>query len=143
MFFQNFTVAFGEDKGGAGRDVNMPPRRSTPKILHRAGELRKQTTPAEKKLWLYLRLMQEDGVRFRRQHAIGNYVVDFCAPRKKLIIELDGSQHLKQQEYDACSTEYLESRGYRVIRFWNNEVIHNIEGVLLAILQKFEEQPGK
>lgn len=87
--------------------------------------------------------MQEDGVRFRRQHAIGNYVVDLCAPRKKLIIELDGSQHLKQQEYDARRTGYLESRGYRVIRFWNNEVIHNIEGVLLAILQKFEEQPGK
>ncbi|MFH1523635.1 MAG: DUF559 domain-containing protein [Chloroflexota bacterium] len=68
----------------------MPPRRSTPKILHQAGELRKQTTPPEKKLWAYLRLMREDGIRFRRQYAIGTYITDFCAPRKKLIIELDG-----------------------------------------------------
>jgi len=69
----------------------MPPRRSTPKILHQAGALRKETTPAEKKLWAYLRLMREDGIRFRRQHAIGNYIADFCAPRKKLVIELDGT----------------------------------------------------
>jgi hypothetical protein len=75
---------------------SMPPKRSTPKILHLAGELRKQTTPAEQKLWAYLRLMREDGVRFRRQHAIGTYITDFCAPRKKIIIELDGSQHLEQ-----------------------------------------------
>jgi Uncharacterized protein conserved in bacteria len=75
----------------------MPPQRSTPLILQRAGKLRQQTTPAEKKLWVYLRLMREDGVRFRRQHAIGINIVDFsqrdavlCAPRKKLIIELDG-----------------------------------------------------
>lgn len=118
----------------------MPPRRSTPKILHRAGELRKQTTPAEKKLWLYLRRMRKDGICFRRQHAIGNYVTDFCAPRKKLIIELDGSHHLEQQEYDRRRTEYLESQGYEVIRFWNNHVMSNIEGVLLAILQKLEER---
>jgi very-short-patch-repair endonuclease len=62
-----------------------------PKILHRAGELRKQTTSAEKKLWAYLRLMREDGVRFRRQYAIGPYIPDFCAPRKKIVIELDGT----------------------------------------------------
>jgi len=84
--------------------------------------------------------MREDGVRFRRQHAIGNYIVDFCAPRKKLIIELDGSQHLEQQEYDQERTRYLESHGYQVIRFWNNEVMKDVEGVLLAILQKLEEQ---
>ena len=119
----------------------MPPKRSTPKNLHRAGELRKQTTPAERKLWLYLRVMREDGVRFRRQHAIGNYVVDFCSPRKKLIIELDGSQHLEQQEYDQERTRYLESQGYQVLRFWNNHVMNDTEGVLLAILHKLEEQP--
>jgi len=72
----------------------MPPRRSTPKILHQAGELRKQATPAEKKLWAYLRLMREEGVRFRRQYAIGPFITDFCSPRRKIIIELDGSQHL-------------------------------------------------
>jgi len=67
--------------------------------------------------------------------------VDFCAPRKKLIIELDGSQHLKQQEYDARRTVYLESQGYKVIRFCNNEVMKNVEGVLLTVSQKLEEQP--
>jgi very-short-patch-repair endonuclease len=107
----------GRDGVGLKWKLMMPPKRSTPKILHRAGELRRQTTPAERKLWLYLRLMREDGVRFRRQHAIGNYVVDFCAPPKKLIIELDGSQHLEQEEYDAERTGYLESQGYHVLRF--------------------------
>jgi very-short-patch-repair endonuclease len=111
----------------------MPPRRSTPKILHQAGELRKQTTPAEKKLWASLRLMREDGIRFRRQYAIGTYIADFCAPRKKLIIELDGSQHLEQEEYDDQRTEYLETQGYRVIRFWNNEVTNDIDGVIRKI----------
>ncbi len=72
-------------------------------------------------------------VRFRNQHAIGSYVVDFCAPRRKLIIELDGSQHLDQAEYDAERTAFLESKGYQVIRFWNGDVMNDIEGVLRAI----------
>ncbi len=98
-------------------------------------------TPAEVKLWARLRAHQLNGIHFRNQHAIGKYVVDFCAPRKKLIIELDGSQHLEQKEYDSERTVYLESKGYKVIRFWNSEVMNDIEGVLLAILQKLEEQP--
>jgi very-short-patch-repair endonuclease len=113
----------------------MRPLRSTPKILHRAGELRKETTTAEKKLWAYLRLMREDGIRFRRQHAIGPYITDFCVPRKKLIIELDGSQHLEQQDYDTERTKYLESLGYKVIRFWNNDVMNHIEDVIQSIHQ--------
>ena len=118
----------------------MPPKRSTPKILHQAGELRKQTTPAEKKLWAYLRLMREDGFRFRRQHAIGNYIADFCAPRKKLIIELDGSQHLDQEEYDEERTAYFESMGYKVLRFWNKDVMNNIEGVILSVMNELEDR---
>lgn len=117
----------------------MPPKRSTPKTLHRAGELRKDTTPAEKKLWAYLRAMREDGVHFRRQHAIGRYITDFCAPREKLIIELDGSQHLEQTEYDRERTACLESRGYKVIRFWNNDVVNNIESVIIAINHALED----
>jgi len=116
----------------------MPPRRSTPKILRQAGELRKQTTPAEKKLWAYLRLMREDGIRFRRQYAIGTYITDFCAPRKKIIIELDGSQHLDQEEYDDERTKYLESQGYKVIRFWNNQVMKDIDDVMKEILFALE-----
>lgn len=118
----------------------MPPKRSTPKMLHRAGELRKETTPAEKRLWAYLRLMREDGIHFRRQHAIGSFVADFCAPRRKLIIELDGSQHLKQEEYDQERTNCLEVQGYKVIRFWNHEVMNNIEAVILSIQYVLKER---
>src|SRR5690349_23585410 len=116
----------------------MPSRRSTPKVLHRAGELRKETTPAEKKLWAYLRMMREDGVHFRRQHAIGQYITDFCAPRKRIVIELDGSPHLEQNEYDEERTKYLRSQGYKVIRFWNNQVINNVEGVIKEIMFALE-----
>ena len=118
----------------------MPPKRSTPKILHRAGELRKQVTPAEQKLWAHLRLLREEGVHFRRQHAIGQFITDFCAPRRKLVIELDGSQHLEQENYDKQRTLYLESQGYKVVRFWNNEVLNNIEAVMLAISNALEDE---
>jgi very-short-patch-repair endonuclease len=107
----------------------MTSKNTTPKMQHRAAELRRELMPAEAKLWSYLRAHRMKNVHFRRQHPIGKYVPDFCAPRKKLIIELDGSQHLDQQEYDNERTAFLESRGYRVIRFWNNEVMNDIEGV--------------
>ena len=125
----------GEHEGG-----KMPRRkRSTPKIMRRAGELRKELTPAERKLWSRIRNDQL-GVTFRRQHAIGNYIPDFCSPKAKLIIELDGGQHLEQEEYDDERTKYLVSQGYQVIRFWNNDVMTNIEGVILAIMNVLEKQ---
>lgn len=99
--------------------------------------------PAEAKLWAHLRAHQMGDVHFRNQHAIGKYIVDFCALRKKLIIELDGSQHLEQQEYDEERTKYLEARGYRVLRFWNNEVLHNTEAVLQAIWSALNEDKKK
>jgi len=111
----------------------MPAKRSTPKIMHRAGELRKELTPAESKLWAYLRGDKLDGVNFRRQHAIGKYIADFVAIKKKLIVELDGSQHLQQEKYDIERTKYFESLGYKVIRFWNNAVMNDINGVIRAI----------
>lgn len=112
--------------------------------MHRAGELRKELTPAEKKLWAYLRGDQLNGINFRRQHAIGKYIPDFCSPDAKLIIELDGSQHLEQAEYDAERTKYLESQGYKVIRFWNNQVMNDMNSVILAITYAIEEiQKGK
>ena len=112
----------------------MPrPRRSTPKIMRRAAELRKEETPAERKLWAYLRGKKIKGVKFRRQHAIGNYIVDFCSIKEKLIIELDGSQHLDQVEYDEERTAYLKEKGYKVIRFWNNQVMSDILGSIIAI----------
>ena len=101
--------------------------------MHRAGELRREPTPAERKLWAYLRGNKLDGVSFRRQHAIGNQIVDFVSIKNKLIIELDGSQHLEQVEYDEERTKFLESQGYKVIRFWNNQIEKEMDGVVRAI----------
>ena len=101
--------------------------------MHSAGELHKRLTPAEAKLWAALRGDKLNGINFRRQHALGKYIVDFCSPKQKLIIELDGSQHLDQVDYDAERTKFLESQGYRVIRFWNNEVLKNINSLVRAI----------
>jgi very-short-patch-repair endonuclease len=116
----------------------MPKQRATPKMQRRAAELRRNQTEAEAKLWTYLRAHRANGVHFRRQHAIGNFVVDFCAPRKKLIIEVDGGQHLEQEEYDIERTRFLESQGYKVLRFWNNEILKDIEGVMHVILDVLE-----
>jgi very-short-patch-repair endonuclease len=108
-------------------------KRTTPQVFANAKELRREMTPFEQKLWARLRAHRMKGVHFRTQHAIGNYVVDFCAAREKLIIELDGSQHLELTEYDTIRTEFLMSKGYRVIRFWNNEVATNMDSVLQVI----------
>lgn len=106
--------------------------------MHNAGKLRKEPTPAERKLWSRIRNDQL-GVNFRRHHAVGNYIPDFVCIEKKLIVELDGSQHLEREEYDEERTKYLESEGYRVLRFWNNTVMKEIEGVTLAIARAIEK----
>ena len=116
----------------------MPSKRTTPKGYERARQLRKEMTPAEKKLWAYLRGNKINGVKFRRQHAVGSYILDFCAIQKKLIIELDGSQHLDQEEYDEERTKYLAAQGYRVLRFWNNQVMNDIESVIKEIAYALE-----
>src|SRR5215208_1475126 len=112
--------------------------RSNPKIKHQKIKLRKVSTPAERKLWSRIRNDQL-GVTFRRQHAVGNYIPDFCSPKAKLIIELDGSQHLEQEDYDEERTKYLELTGYKVIRFWNNDVMNNMNAVLKVILTAVNE----
>ena len=117
-------------------------KRTSPKIFVRAKELHRNMSPAEAELWKHLRAHRMGNVHFRNQHAIGTYIVDFCAPRKKLIIELDGSQHLEQEEYDDERTRYLESRGYRVLRFWNNDVMNNIDDVLKVIWRVLREGEG-
>ena len=118
----------------------MPrPHRSNPQTMHQAAELRHEQTPAERKLWAYLRRKQIGGAKFGPQHAIGNYVPNFCCIEKRLIIELDGSQHLGQADYDEERTKFLESQGYRVIRFWNSQVMNDIEGILRTILLVLEE----
>ena len=111
----------------------MPAKRSNPKTMRQAVKLRKELTPAEKKLWAYLRGDKLNGVNFRRQHAIGNFIPDFVSIKRRLIIELDGSQHLEQAEYDIERSKYFESLGYKVVRFWNNQVENDINGVIRVI----------
>jgi very-short-patch-repair endonuclease len=115
----------------------MPASRATPKSYRNARALRLNLTPAEGKLWARLRNKQL-GVSFRRQHALGNYIVDFCCIQKKLVIELDGSQHLEQETYDAERSSYLQARGYQVIRFWNDWVMKDVEGVVAEIARVLE-----
>ena len=79
-------------------------------------------------------------IHFSPQHAIGNYIVDFCAPRKKLIVELDGSQHFEQEDYDTERTEFLKSKGYKVLRFWNSDVMNDMDSVLNIIWDTLNEQ---
>ena len=121
-------------------EILMPPKVSTPKMMRRAGELRQNQTEAEAKLWSRLRAHRMAGVQFRRQHAIDNYIVDFCSPRRKLIIELDGSQHLDQADYDVERTKHLEAKGYRVLRFWNNDVMNNVDKVLTCIWEELNKE---
>ncbi len=102
----------------------------------RARQLRKEATPAEQHLWFVLRQLRHRGFHFRREAPIEWYIVDFVCHRAKLIVELDGSQHAEpeRQEYDARRTQYLNSCGYRVLRFWNDAVMQNRPTVVDAIL---------
>ena len=105
-----------------------------PVIRDRARDLRRDQTPAEKKLWARLRSSQLDGLKFRRQHPIGRFVVDFYCASRRLVIEVDGDSHAEQVEYDAARSEWLGGHGYRVVRFSNREVEHELDAVLEAIL---------
>ena len=99
-------------------------------LKDKARLLRKNMTTAEKKLWNHLRNKKFSALRFRRQVILGNYIVDFISFEPKIIIEVDGSQHIDQINYDLKRTAYLESIGYKILRYWNNEVLGNIEKVL-------------
>ena len=93
-----------------------------------ARRLRKNMTDAERVLWRELRAARLGGYRFRRQTPLGKYVVDFVCLEARLVVEVDGGQHVERQEEDARRTAWLESQGFRVLRFWNNEVLGNLEG---------------
>jgi very-short-patch-repair endonuclease len=100
-----------------------------------ARTLRRDATDVEKILWRALR-ERCPAWKFRRQHPIGSRIADFACPARKLVIELDGGQHADQQEADALRTAELARHGYRVIRFWNNDVLDHVEGVLETILHE-------
>ena len=102
-----------------------------------ARKLRRQSTDAERLLWKHLRSRQLKGYKFRRQHAMDPYVVDFICLEAMLIVEVDGSQHLELSN-DEERTVHLESLGYRIVRYWNNEILKDIDAVLDHILQLLE-----
>jgi very-short-patch-repair endonuclease len=100
----------------------------------RAKRLRKDMTDAERALWRHLRLRQISGYKFRRQQPIGKYIVDFACFEKKLIIEVDGSHHTEQLAYDIERSAWLEKEGFRILRFWDNEVLEEVESVKEVIV---------
>jgi len=117
---------------------------SKQRIVNLSRELRREGTPAERVLWRQLNNKKFNGVKFRRQEPIGNYIVDFVSFEKKLIIEIDGGQHNEDSlvDKDSQRTQWLNSQGFRVIRFWNNDVLENLQGVLLQIQTFLEEAPS-
>ena len=101
--------------------------------IAKARQLRKNPTDAEQALWSVLRRRQVSGYRFRRQAPIGPYIVDFVCYDNRLVIEVDGGQHMEQADYDAERTAWLKAQGFRVVRFWNNQVLEEMDAVREAI----------
>lgn len=95
--------------------------------------LRRELTDAEQLLWLHLRMRQMGGCKFCRQHPLGRYILDFVCLEEGLVVEVDGAQHAENAERDQCRTEWLELQKLRVLRFWNNDVLKDIESVKLVI----------
>jgi len=112
------------------------------RIKQRARALRYNPTEAERLLWRQLRFWQIDGYKFRRQQPLGHYIVDFVCLGKRLVVEVDGGQHAEQQmKYDSERDVWLAAQGFSVLRFWNNEVLKNIDGVKEIILNKLRSTP--
>ena len=114
-----------------------------PSLVNKARALRHRETKAEQIMWSWLRDNKIDGVKFRRQQPIGKYIVDFVSFKKKLIIEIDGGQHSFEvnKTEDEARKQWLEDQGFHVIRFWNNEVSSNLEGVILQIEETLRGHP--
>lgn len=100
---------------------------------------RKNQTDAEKFLWYHLRNNQLAGLKFRRQYPIGTYILDFYCPEKNLAVELDGSQHTENTDYDQRRADFLKKNYIEILRFWDNEVLKNIDGVKLRILERVSQ----
>ena len=111
-----------------------------PNLANKAKTLRREETEAEQIIWSWLRRKQLKGAKFRRQQPIGNYIVDFVSFERNLIIEIDGGQHTIEQNKlrDNARTQWLGSQGFRIMRFWNNDVISNLEGVMVRIEEELQ-----
>ncbi len=110
-------------------------------LLNNAKSLRSNLTDAEKALWYHLRAHRFLELKFKRQKPVGQYIVDFVCIEQKLIIELDGGQHAENVDYDERRTKFLENAGYKVLRFWNNQVLQELESVLEAIRTEITLSP--
>ena len=110
---------------------------NVPKLRTRRRVLRNEPTPQEIILWSRLK-NEQLGYKFRRQHSFGTYIADFYCREKSLIIEIDGSQHMEHEEYDSERTSFLKSQGLQVVRFWNNEINTNLDGVVTRIIELLE-----
>ena len=111
-------------------------------MLNNAKTLRTNRTEAEQRLWYHLRAHRFMGLKFKRQKPMGRYIVDFVCMEQRLIIELDGGHHSEQVAYDQHRDAWLRSQGYTVLRFWNNEVMQQLEGVLEQIHCTISLSPG-
>jgi very-short-patch-repair endonuclease len=111
-------------------------------LKERASELRKKATPQEKRLWKMLRQKKLGGHYFRRQYVIGPFIADFCCVKARVVVEVEGLVHIRQQEYDAHREAWLREHGYAVLRFSNDQVEKDLEGVLSEILCACEAQKG-
>jgi very-short-patch-repair endonuclease len=118
-------------QGGGGKRRGGRPDLQT--LTGFARDMRKSPTDVETRLWRHLRNKRMEGFKFRRQQPIGTYIVDFVCLEARLVVELDGGQHALDTAYDEDRDEWLKSEGYRVLRFWNNDVLGNMEGVLERI----------
>src|SRR6516165_528586 len=124
--------------GGDAEDRAMVKKTPSAGAGARARTLRREMTEAEKRLWQTLRSRQTEGYRFRRQVPIGGFIADFVCHQARLIVEIDGGQHDPSSEAETTRTRFLEAEGYRVLRFGNNVVLDNPEGVRAAIAEKLQ-----
>jgi very-short-patch-repair endonuclease len=111
----------------------------TSNITNIAKTLRKRSTDTERLLWRYLRIKQIEGLKFRRQEPIGNYIADFVCFESKVVVEVDGGQHTASEK-DTERDAWLQSQGFKVLRFWNHDVLTNIKGVLEVIRRNCNQQ---
>ncbi|WP_188448877.1 endonuclease domain-containing protein [Sphingomonas psychrolutea] len=107
----------------------------------RAQQLRRDMTEIERVLWQQMRGRRLNGLKFSRQMPVGPYICDFLCRTIGLVVEIDGGQHGEAAAYDEARTRFIENEGYRVLRFWNNEVLENMEGVLTRIVETARTMP--
>ena len=111
------------------------------RIRTQARELRNNPTNTERVLWRQIRSWQLDGYKFRRQQPLGRYIVDFVCLEKRLVIEVDGGQHSEQVAYDVERDIWLRDQGFNVLRFWNHDVLKNIDGVVDVVVKTLRNTP--